>query len=595
MASFSLLDAVLDLVSLASTATVTVMLIFRLQPLYETVKDSWRAGQQAEGRALLLWSAFLILNTWGATAALYCRELSSIWNFMEICLENETVNRPLYALLHLHLFLLLACGGYGLAITVFEIFQNRAMLGELFTMARLSTMHYQHIEDQEAHADSSSTYPVNANHEASSAVSNKCISSLPPQDEDPRSIDYESQKISAPIGVSINEPEDLTEEEDDWPGSYVPSGVIVTRAVYGSTRHVNTKSLAFTAKASPNAARFSKQQHSLNLDSDGDKVIMTPSSPSTSDDSSNSSDTNEPDYVTDNDDRNDRGTVRPREALESRRRKHTNHQYSTVQGGRVEGDGDDDNSENDPQGLYYATPRLSPQDPNAKKDIEPLDITRTPASPCDSCSSAHVSSIPIAKRSPVRVPTTPTSPTAEANDADTEKTDVDVEHRLRVERRVRNLMKSAAQGSHTNGSRLSRTHAPDKPGSHTTPTIHHSSISKSSPKPRPSSASPPAPCSSSCSSSKTLCPQESDREAGLYWQTRDTDERLRAATSAPRGEYLSLALAIEESERLSAGEERSGNHERPAEEPERRGKGSGKGGKEGGLVIEIPSLGMLSK
>ena len=594
MASFSSLDAVLDLVALASTATVTVMLIFRLQPLYETVTDSWRAGQQPEGRALLLWSAFLILNTWVATAALFCRELSSIWNFMGICLEDETVNRPLYALLHLHLFLLLACGGYGLAITVFEIFQNRAMLGELFTIARLSTMHYQHIEDQEAHADSSSTYPVNADHEASSAVSKVRISSLPPQDEAPRSIAYESQKISAPIRVSINEPEDLTEEEDDWPGMDLPPGVIVTRGVYGSTRHVDTRSLTFIAKANPNAARLPKQQHYLNLDSDGDRVIMTPSSPSTSDDSSNSSDTDELDYVTDNDDRNDRRSVRPREALESRRRKHTNHQYSIERVGRVE-DGDSDNSEKDPHGLYYATPRLSPQDPNGKKDIEPLDITRTPASPCDSCSSAHASSIPIAKRSPVRVPTTPTSPTADANDADTEKTDVDVEHRLRVERRVRSLMKSAAQSSHTNGSRLSRTHAPDQPGSRTAPTIHHSSTSKSSPKPRPSSASSPAPCSSSCSSSKTLCAQQSDPEAGLYLQTRDIDERLRAATSAPRGEYLSVGMAIEERERLSAGEATLGNHERPAGEPERRGKGSGQGGKEGGLVIEIPSLGMLSK
>ncbi|KAM0796404.1 hypothetical protein BDR22DRAFT_825188 [Usnea florida] len=573
MASFSLVDAVLDLVALASTATVTVMLILRLQPLYERVKDSWRANQQPEGRSLLLWSALLILITWVATAALYCRELSSTWNFMGICLENETVNRSLYALLHLHLFLLLACGGYGLAITVFEIFQNRTMLGDLFTIARLSTMHYQQIEDQEAHADSSSTYPVNADNEASSAVSNVRISSLPPQDEDSRSIDYESQKIVAPMRASTNQPEDMMEEEDNWPGPDVPCGVIVTRAVYG-------------------ASRLSKQQHSLTLDSDGDKVIMTPSSPSTSDDSSNSSDTDEPGYVTDKDDRNDRRSVRPREALENRRRKHTNHQYSTNQGGWVEKDGDDDNAENDPYGLYYATPRLSPQDLNARKDIEPLDITRTPASPCDSCSSAHASSIPIAKRSPVRVPTTPTSPTADANDADTEKTDVDAEQKQRVERRFRSLMKGAGQGPDTNGSRWSRAHAPDQPGNRTTPTIPHSSTPKSSPNPRPSSPSSPAPRSSSCSSSKTLSPQHSDPEAGLYWHAREADELLRAAASAPHDEYLSLAWAIEEREKLSAaGEATFGTSGRPAAESERRGKGSGKGGKERGLVIEIPSMG----
>ena len=594
MASFNPVDAVLDLVALASTATVTVMLILRLQPLYERVKDSWRASQQPEGRALLLWSAFLILITWVATVALYCRELSSIWNFMGICLENETVNRPLYALLHLHLFLLLACGGYGLAITVFEIFQNRTMLGDLFTIARLSTMHYQHIEDQEAHADSSSMYPVNADSAASSAVGNVRVSSPLPQGQDSRSIDYESQKIVAPVAASINEPEGLMEEEDDWPGSDVPFGVIVTRGIYGSSRYVDPKSLAFNAKANPNAARLPKQQHSLALDSDGDKVIMTPSSPSTSDNSSNSSDTDELDYVTDNDDRNDRRSVRPREALESRRRKHTNHQYPADQDGWVEEDGDDDNCENEPHGLYYATPRLSPQDLDAKKDIEPLDITRTPASPCDSCSSAHASSIPIAKRSPVRVPTTPTSPTADANDADTEKTDVDIEQKQRVERRFRNAMKSAAQGSHTNGSRLLRTHAPDHSGNRTAPTILHSSTFRSSPKPRPSSPSSPGPCSSSCSSSKTLSPHQSDPKASLYWQAPDADERLRAATPAPHGEYLSFALANKEREKLSAGAATLGNHAMPAGEPEGRGKGSGKEGKERGLVIEIPSLGMLS-
>ena len=575
MVSFSFPGAVLDLVALASTVTIMVMLIFRFQPLYE----KWQASQRPEGRALLLWSAFLIYITWVATAALYCRNLDSLWNFMGICLEKQTVNRPLYALLHLYLFLLLACGGYGLAITVFEIFQNRKMLRDLFTIARFGIMHYQHIEDLEAHADSSSTYPVNVEDETSSAVDKVHNSSPLPLDEDSRSIDHESRKIVAPVGASTNEPENLMEEEDDWPGSDVPSGVIVTRGIYGSNRHVDTKSLTLIVKANPNAARFPRQQHPLTLDSDGDKIIMTPSSPSTSDDSSDSSDTDDPDYVTENDDRHGPRSVRPREALENRRRKHTNPQCSTE---RVEEDGDDDDSDNDQHGLYYASPRLNPQDHNAKKDIETLDISREPPSPCDSCSSAHASSIPIAKRSPVRVPTTPTSPTADANDADTEKTDVDVEQKQRVERRLRNLIKSAAQGPHADGSRCSRAHAPDQSGNRITPTIPHSSTSKSSPKPRPSSPSSPTPCSSCSSCSKTLSPQQSDPEAGLYLQARDADERLRAATSAPHAEYVSLALAFEEWE----------DHTRPAGEPERKGKGSGKGGKEGGLVIEIPSLGM---
>lgn len=559
MVPFSFPGAVLDLVALASTVTVMVMLIFRFQPLYE----KWQASQRPEGRALLLWSAFLILITWVATAALYCRNLDSLWNFMGICLEKQTVNRPLYALLHLYLFLLLACGGYGLAITVFEIFQNRKMLRDLFTIARFGIMHYQHIEDLEAHADSSSTYPVNVEDETSSAVGKVQNSSPLPLDEDSRSIDHESRKIVAPVGASTNEPENLMEEEDDWPGPDVPFGVIVTRGIYGSNRHVDTKSLTLIAKANPNAARFTRQQHPLTLDSDGDKIIMTPSSPSTSDDSSDSSDTDEPDYVTENDDRHGPRSVRL----------------------------DDDDSDNDQHILYYASPRLNPQDHNAKKDIETLDISREPPSPCDSCSSAHASSIPIAKRSPVRVPTTPTSPTADANDADTEKTDVDVEQKQRVERRLRNLIKSAAQGSHADGSRCSRAHAPDPPGNRITPTIPHSSTSKASPKPRHSPPSSPAPCSSYSSSSKTLSPQQSDPEAGLYGQARDADERPRAATSAPHEKYVSLALALEEREKLSAGKATWGDNTRPAGEPERKGKGSGKGGKEGGLVIEIPSLG----
>lgn len=53
-----------------------------------------------------------------------------------------------------------------------------------------------------------------------------------------------------------------------------------------------------------------------------------------------------------------------------------------------------------------------------------------PPSPCDSCSSAYAKCIPTAKRSPARVPITPTSPTADAEDADTEKTDVERNRRV---------------------------------------------------------------------------------------------------------------------------------------------------------------------
>lgn len=106
--------------------------------------------------------------------------------------------------------------------------------------------------------------------------------------------------------------------------------------------------------------------------------------------------------------------------------------------------------EDGPSGLYYATPRLSPQDQNAETHAESI-IIGEPPSPCDSCSSAHAESIPTAKRSPARVPITPTSPTADADDADTEKTD---NERKQRERKNRNLAKAATQTANSNMSMM---------------------------------------------------------------------------------------------------------------------------------------------
>ena len=166
-------------------------------------------------------------------------------------------------------------------------------------------------------------------------------------------------------------------------------------------------------KAKRNRSDFSEaagpsNQHHPRFDSDDDAIIMTPSSSSSSSDSSIGTD--ELEYAGLGYDPYDR------------RQRNTTASYGIDQLEFVKKDDDDD----DPYGLYYATPRLSPQDQNVRIDIDHLDIREPPPrSPsCDSCTSAHAESIPTAKRSPVRVPITPTSPTADAEDAETEKNGV---------------------------------------------------------------------------------------------------------------------------------------------------------------------------
>lgn len=361
MASFSLLGAVLDLVGLASTITVIVWLVSGLQPLFERVRDSCRACQPPEGRAQLLWSVVLIQVAWVAAAALYFRILSSLWDYMGTWLENRPVNRPVYALLHLYLYFLLLCGIYAGAITMVEIFQNRKVLSDLVMIARFNTGRYQDIEDAEAQHHSSSLATVDFGTETPSVVGNvRNIRSLPRRNN------------------NVN----------------VPSWTI------GGVRNSSE-------------AAGSSIQCQVIVDSDGDTITATPSSSSSS---SSSSGIDELEYVDDDNDGCDLQGVRLREHLEAREQMNTNGLHIVVinERGWVKRDNDDD-----PHRLYNATPRLEPQDQDAKIDLEPLDIGE-PLSPCDSC-SAHAESIPTAKRSPARVPITPTSPTADGEDADTEK------------------------------------------------------------------------------------------------------------------------------------------------------------------------------
>ncbi|CAD6593420.1 MAG: hypothetical protein ASARMPRED_007507 [Alectoria sarmentosa] len=429
MVPHSFLSAVLDLVGLASTATVVVRLVSGLQPLFERARDSCRACQPPEGRALLLWSAFLVHIAWMAAAALYFRNLLSLWDLMGTWLENQPVNRPVYALLHFYLFFLLVCGIYAWAITIFEISQNRKVFKDLFMIARFNTRKYQPIEDLETQHGSSSTDPIDTEAEIPCALSDVRSTSSLPQDEDPRTNGQESSGDVAPTGARMNEPQHPSNEAA-WSGIDRPIGEIITRTANSPIRSITISSSRMGGGWNNGETTGPFNEHSPTLDSDGDAITRTPSS-STSNASSGS---DEPE-----DDDNDRGGC---QGVRLRKPRNTKPLCIIDQRGYIEGDC--------PSGLYYATPRLSPQDQNAETHTESF-IIGEPPSPCDSCSSAHAESIPTAKRSPARVPITPTSPTADADDADTEKTD---NERKQRERKNRNLAKAATQTANSNMSMM---------------------------------------------------------------------------------------------------------------------------------------------
>ena len=238
MASFSLLGAVLDLVGLASTITVIVWLVSGLQPLFERIRGSCRACQPPEGRAQLLWSAFLIQVAWVAAAALYFRILSSLWDYMGTWLENRPVYRPVYALLHLYLYFLLLCGIYALAITIVEIFQNRRVLSDLVMIARFKTGRYQVIEDTEAQHRSSSLGIIDSRTETSSVVRNVRNTGSLPRDKSLNRNGQQSTEDVAPAEPHINEPEHQRGEPASSKINH-PVGGIVTWAHNSQTRLVD--------------------------------------------------------------------------------------------------------------------------------------------------------------------------------------------------------------------------------------------------------------------------------------------------------------------------------------------------------------------
>lgn len=527
MISYGLFSAVLDLIGLASTVTVIALLISGLQPLFERVRDSCRACKPPEGRALLLWYALLIYIAWMAAAALYFRNLFALWDFMGTWLDREPINRPVYALLHFYLFFLLVSGIYACAITLFEMSQNPQVFNDLFMIARFKTRSYQAIEDLEAqHDGSSSTGPVDAEAETPATVGNVRDRSPLQQDERSRGNAQERNEDVAPAEARISEPEHLTQEAAR-PRYGRPVGEISTPAICSPIRSVTFLSWPTSASRNNSETAGSLGQHHATIDSDSDTVISTPSSSS----SNAPPGIDEPEYV--EDDRYSCHGVKLPEPLEDRERRNSNASDTIDQCGYVEDDDDDDDS----HGLYNATPRLSPQDRNAGRHVERIDIG-PPPSPCDSCTSAHAGSIPTVKRCPVRVPITPTSPTADGDDADTEKTDVERKQR---ERKKRNPETSARPNPHANTSTtLPRLEPEFRDDSENMRTIQQNlrthglgrrertaaSIYMSS-KQKPTPSPITLPVLSTSPVTPPLC--ERDREAGLYWRSSQAKDKGNAA------------------------------------------------------------------
>ena len=355
--------------------------------------------------------------------------------------------------------------------------------------------------------------------------------------------------------------------------------------------NVNSSSWPIGGVRNISEAAGSSIQCQAIVDSDGDTITATPSS---SFSSSGSSGIDELEYVDDNNNGCGLRGVRLWENLETTEQRNTNGLHVIVinQRGWVKRDNDDD-----PHRLYNATPRLKPQDQNAKIHLEPLDIGE-PSSPCESCSSAHAESIPTAKRSPTRVPITPTSPTADAEDADTERTDVE---RKKRDRKHRNWVMSdpqcptpqrpcdfeedtwglrsnlAAYAREQRARTAARKHASSQPKPKAFPATAYNTLD----------ASPP--------------PKFGDRETGLFWRPRGADDDGSTAS----GDELASTMPSDDDEQFMFSRRSVGPA--PTTSPPRRRPGSpypftggrqvgeAEGGKNTmGLSIDIPSVALDS-
>ena len=238
MAPYSIPNAALDFIGFANTTIVIVWLISVVQPLFERVRDSCRAGQPpapGERTIVLLTVFYLIPATWAAAAALYYRHLSLLWECMGIWLAQEPVNRLVYALLHLYLFFLLVCGLFAWAVTCFEICRNFRVSKDIFMIARFSTRRDHAIQDMEAQRESL----VDTEAETPSTGGNVRNTSSATQNEDSHRNGQEANGDVAAMS-HVNDLENATEEHDS-PGINPFVDGSVTRTVHYSTQYVGPK------------------------------------------------------------------------------------------------------------------------------------------------------------------------------------------------------------------------------------------------------------------------------------------------------------------------------------------------------------------
>ena len=227
MVQYSVLDAVLDSIGLASTVHLVVWLVTDLQLVIKRAKDSCRHCRPPKERTALLWSAFLVPIAWMAAAALYFRCLISHWESMGAWLEDQPVNRSVDVLLHLYLFFLLVFGICAVAITMLKI----RMFIDLFMIARFGARKYQAIEDSEAQQSFPSSTDLNhAETEAPSPVGNVRNASSIQQSHDSRVTGQELNGDVNPWKGRISETEHPVEGAT-WTEIDPPVGEIITRTV----------------------------------------------------------------------------------------------------------------------------------------------------------------------------------------------------------------------------------------------------------------------------------------------------------------------------------------------------------------------------
>ena len=235
MAPYGILDTICDSVGMANTVVVLVWLVTGLQPAFKRVRDSWREGKVPEERARLRWSLLLVVVVWYAAAVLYVRNVFSLWDVMGDWLESEPVNRPVYALLHLYLYLLILCGIYACTITVVALVRNNQALADVM----FRTKAYRMVDDIEAQHGSSA---IGLESQTAGDVDVRHTTS-PPHDEGLPSNGHGLSENLAPTTARTMETEHPAQEPTRLASDH-PVGQFVTWAVESRLRLVDADTLS---------------------------------------------------------------------------------------------------------------------------------------------------------------------------------------------------------------------------------------------------------------------------------------------------------------------------------------------------------------